>query len=341
MNDPRMDATATLLRDGMVLIAGGGPSQPVDGMSALASAELYDPTTGKFTPTGSMTTARTDATATLLPDGRVLIAGGYGCRNTKTCSPDVATVANGGGSLASAELYDPTTGKFTPTGSMYTPRDDATATLLPDGRVLLLNGGSRLAEFYDPTSGKFTRAGSLLNFYGHATVTLLPNGKVLVVGQVDSGPGAELFDPASAKSTSISLALPPVIPTDNGAPETATLLKDGRVLLCVYDYLVTFDPATGSFTMSGSISEPSQWAGPTATLLPDGRVLFEGGRDPSGAAVGLAGVYDPASGFHMIGSMIEARSDQTATPLSDGTVLIVGGIGDGQEASSSAELLKP
>ncbi len=132
-----------------------------------------------------------------------------------------------------------------------------------------------------------------------------------------------------------------MIPTTWGAPDTATLLKDGRVLLSAYDYLVTFDPATNSVTMSGSISPPLAWSASTATPLPDGRVLFEGGRDLSGAAVRLAGVFDPANGFHMIGSMIEARSDQTATLLPDGTVLIAGGIGDGQEAFSSAELFKP
>jgi Galactose oxidase, central domain len=112
MHGARVDATATFLQDGKVLIAGGSPDQVLT-EPVLASAELYDPTTGEFTPTGSMATARTDATATLLPDGRVLIAGGWGCPNTRMCSPD--DTASGGGALASAELYDPATGKFSRT----------------------------------------------------------------------------------------------------------------------------------------------------------------------------------------------------------------------------------
>ncbi len=242
MHDARMDATATLLRDGKVLIAGGGDVQTASFDEVVSSAELYDPSTGQFTPTGSMRTARSHATATLLADGRVLIAGGYGCLGKSGCTPGPVTA--GTDPLASAELYDPATGKFSPTGSMSVGRADASAILLPDGRVLMLNGGETRAEMYDPATGKFTLDGSLLNFYDSATATLLPNGKVLVIGGTIGGPDAELYDTASAKSTSISLSLPPVIPTADGVPDTATVLKDGRVLLCVDDYLVTYDPAT-------------------------------------------------------------------------------------------------
>jgi hypothetical protein len=172
MHGARMDATATLLQDGKVLIAGGSPDQVLT-QPVLASAELYDPTTGEFTPTGSMATARTDATATLLPDGRVLIAGGWGCPNRRMCSPD--DTASGGGALASAELYDPATGKFSRTGSMSEPRQGAAATLLPDGRVVMTAGGSQVVEVYDPATGKFSRAGSLLNFYVDLSVRSLPS----------------------------------------------------------------------------------------------------------------------------------------------------------------------
>jgi hypothetical protein len=133
--------TATLLPDGRVLIAGGND----DNYQPLASAELYDPQTGKFSPTGSMASAREGPTATLLLDGRVLIAGGWDINN------DIANLA-----LASAELYDPKTGKFSLTGSMITGRWLHTATLLPDGRVLIAGGDDAnsdalaSAELYQP-----------------------------------------------------------------------------------------------------------------------------------------------------------------------------------------------
>ena len=133
--------TATLLADGRVLVAGGYDAND----AALASAELYDPKTGTFSPTGSMATARGRHTATLLSDGRVLIAGG-----------GPASWTGAGAYLASAELYDPKTGTFSPTGSMATARDGHTATLLADGRVLIAGGddadghGARLGRAVRP-----------------------------------------------------------------------------------------------------------------------------------------------------------------------------------------------
>jgi hypothetical protein len=334
------------------------------GSTVLASAELYDPTTGKFTPTGSMLTARSDATATLLPDGRVLIAGGYGCV-TRRCRPDTE---HDEGPLASAELYDPATGKFTPTGSMSVTRTDAASLLLRDGRVLLVLGGSSLVELYDPATGKFTRNGSLQNHYieiiegaadtgSFSSAVLMPDDRVLVIGPTDGEPAAELLDPATGKSTPIGLAVPPgaveaarTAGYDAG-PDTAILLKDGRVLLCLIDYLVTYDPAAGSFTQLGSISGPAQWWGVSSTILADGRVLFAGGelREPQGSAdfaspiqaVDSAGVYDPASSYRAIVSMPGARIGHTATLLPDGTILVAGGTSDEENGLSSADLFRP
>jgi hypothetical protein len=140
--------TATLLSDGRVLIAGGATAGISVG-KILASAELYDPKTGTFSPTGSMITARGGQTATLLSDGRVLIAGGSDLRLIAGGS-DSPGDSLAGGSLASAELYDPTTGKFSPTGSMTTARVGQTATLLSDGRVLIAGGSDSSAELYQP-----------------------------------------------------------------------------------------------------------------------------------------------------------------------------------------------
>jgi hypothetical protein len=124
MKTPRGDHTAARLADGRVLMAGGSHDSEVGN---LAQAELYDPATGRFTATGSVATVRSDATATLLSDGRVLIAGGF--------HPGFPPSA-----IDSAELYDPTTGKFSPTGSMATARYGGTATRLSDGCVLIAGG---------------------------------------------------------------------------------------------------------------------------------------------------------------------------------------------------------
>ena len=221
MSVDRYGDTGTLLRDGGVLIVGGENLKS----GILASAELYDPSTGTFTATGSISTSRTGHTATLLPDGEVLIAGGY----------DAA-----GFSLASAELYDPTTGKFRLTGSMAVVRTNHTATLLRDGRVLIAGGfdasgapenAYSSAELYDPASGTFSPTGSMWVARTGQTATLLRNGQVLFTGSAVAGGGgtgkaeimAELYDPGTSSFS-------PTAGMDE-AHDTATGLSDGRVLL--------------------------------------------------------------------------------------------------------------
>lgn len=115
--------TATLLQNGQVLVAGGTDYNG----SLLSEADIYDPGTGTFAATGSLIAARYLATASLLPDGKVLIAGG-------------ADVNNPDNSVATAERYDPATGTFTAAASMATQRQEATATVLPGGRVLVAGG---------------------------------------------------------------------------------------------------------------------------------------------------------------------------------------------------------
>ncbi len=146
---PRFSQTATLLPNGKVLIAGGMERNG----KYDASAELYDPHTGVFTPTATMESARSCHTATLLPNGKVLIAGGSDGTGTN---------------LASAELYDPATERFAPTGNLTGPRCGAAAVLLKSGKVLLVGGDGaheydRLtsAELYDPATGRFTATGSM------------------------------------------------------------------------------------------------------------------------------------------------------------------------------------
>ena len=172
----RLSQTATLLPDGKVLIAGGCCA----GTAGLATAELYDPSTAKFSPTGAMTAGRYYHTATPLPDGRVLIAGGWG--------------------LDSAELYNPATGTFSATGSMTATRYYDTATLLPGGKVLVVGGALSpdSADVYDPKAGTFSPTGSLIAARSRHTATLLSNGTVLIAGGIGtsgSSAPAELYRP--------------------------------------------------------------------------------------------------------------------------------------------------
>ena len=348
MHTARIYATATLLHNGRVLMAGGSNTIGSGG-AVFASAELYDPATGKFIPTGSMTVGRANHTATLLTDGRVLIAGGWTCTD-KTCAHvDAAT---------SAELYDPATGRFSPTGSMTTPRAQGTATPLSDGRVLLAQGGmgtSQMAELYDPKSGKFARTGKETGF-DYPTATLLPNGKVLVTGEMGSGEiRAELYNEATGKFTMTSISLSPGVAhsaqykgqvVERARPSQVTVLKDGRVLLFEGGYLETYDPATGVCADAGFISPGGRWLGATATLLSEGRVLFQGGallNDPDTDYVktNSAVVYNPSGGPEVIGQTFAARYNQTATLLPSGSVLIVGGEDNNGKPLASAELFRP
>jgi hypothetical protein len=340
MGTARYFHTATLLsmkfpHGGDVLVTGG-----VDGNNnSVASAELFDPASGTFTPTGSMAVARSSHTATLLNDGRVLVLGG---------------------GYATAELFDPANGSFTFTGSMGTARSGETATLLNDGRVLVTGGSSTggytaTAELFDPAKGTFTPTGSMGTVrWGH-TATLLNDGMVLVTGGIGSGVGnngylatAERFDPASGTFT----------PTGSMKSKRwwhrAVLLSDGRVLVTggvdVFRTVIAsaelFDPPSGTFTPTGSMANMRRIH--TATLLNDGRVLITGGEYfvNMGAILSLATdeLFDSAvDGFPPTASMETARAGQTATLLNDGTVLVTGGIDwTAQSATviSSADLFR-
>jgi hypothetical protein len=205
--------TATLLDDGRVLVVGAEPS----GM-----AEIYDPQTGTFTLTGSLSTARAGPTATRLVDGRVLIVGGGG---------------EGSAALASAEIYDPDTGTFTPTGPMATARWGHAVAPLPDGRVLVVGGGGRVlvggsddagdpsveatAEIYDPLTGRFTQAPAPTTSRLAATAVSLTDGRVLVLGYYAgnvSGLGAvsksaEIFTLAPVERPVGCCAENPIVPS--------------------------------------------------------------------------------------------------------------------------------
>ncbi|HTB85856.1 MAG TPA: kelch repeat-containing protein [Candidatus Sulfotelmatobacter sp.] len=160
--------TATLLPNSLVLASGGWGVG--NGAVPLTSCELYNPATGTWTNTGSLTNARYAHTATLLPNGMDLVSGGY----------------NGKVRLTSCELYNPATGIWTNTGSLNAARSNHTATRLPNGLVLVAGGYGNApltsCELYNPTNGTWTTAGSLNTARAVHTATLLPSGLVLVSG---------------------------------------------------------------------------------------------------------------------------------------------------------------
>jgi hypothetical protein len=219
----RESHTATLLRDGRVLVAGGARPKGIS-WEALPFAEIYDPGTGTFSATSNMNEARYAHTATLLADGRVLITGGWNTGNLTTAGDTPLLM---GRNLASAEIYDPVTASFTLTGSMSFERSFHTATLLLDGQVLV-TGYPAIAEVYDPATGSFQSVGAMATPRTFHTATLLTNGTVLVVGgfaQSGALSSAELYDPAAGSFTRTA---------DLNAGRlwhTATLLSDGSVLV--------------------------------------------------------------------------------------------------------------
>lgn len=324
---------------------------------------------GRVEPTGSMTAVRAAHTATLLPNGKVLITGG---------------MAREGTFLASAELYDPATGRFTATDSMHTARVGHSAILLRDARVLVVSGGRGtnrdLAEIYDVATGHWSDAGQVPGGF----MTRLNDGSLLF-GSGDERPShlrsTKTYDPAAEKFA----------PAGDMSAELfgpATLLRDGRVLVAggedgsrMFADAQIYNPASRVWTHTGALQVARDKH--AATLLPDGRVLITGGADkrgwrgqmtstevydpstgrfgtgpsmtaarfklhasvaalPSGQVLVAGGsttveIYDPASGAFSAaaGALDEPRFFSTATPLADGSVLIVGGYNKGTIASTA------
>lgn len=290
-----------------------------------------------FKATGSMGTARQWHTATLLANGKVLVAGG---------------LDTGGGPTATAELYDPTSGTFAPTtGDMTTPRSSHEATLLSNGNVLVTGGGSDTAELFDPASGTFTATtGKMSSVRISHTSTLLTGGKVLVTGGFDGTIApiatAELFDPISGTFTPTTGNM-----TTARAYHTATVLTSGKVLLTggldVTNTPVStaelFDPAAGTFaSTTGNMGAVRAYH--TATRLPaSGKVLVAGGVDTTNSPVTTADVFDPTAGTFAptTSNLGIARARHAATLLNDGTVLVTGGTNSSGIALGDAELFDP
>jgi uncharacterized protein (TIGR03437 family) len=339
LNNARSDHTATLLVNGQVLFAGG-----LDGSnSATVSVELYEYAAAAWSLTknaaGATTRlglARADHTATLLPNGKVLVAGGYALSTSVT-------------TLNSCELYDPASGIWTPTGSLNVARAVHTATLLANGKVLVVGGqllnpnGSAAgllssAELYDPITGQWTLAADSDVPSRRHTATLLPNGRVLVVGGVGtdgrSNTRVQLYDPAT-DTWSNAAALSPA-----RSFHSATLLPTGEVFIfggmdstnAILRTGAIFNATSGSWTLlTFTNPTPAFRYLHKATLLPNGKIFISGGIGGTNTsnlnnALGLAEIYNISTRrFEAGGVTIGSRAEHTATLLPNGKVLIVGG----------------
>jgi N-acetylneuraminic acid mutarotase len=288
LNAPRASHTATLLTNGTVLIA-GGYNMSGGNVVLSASAELYDPVAGTFTTTGSLVAGAVNPTATLLANGKVLIAGGSDANVN---------------ALSIAELYDPSTGTFAAAGSLNVSRTFDTATLLANGKVLIAGGydqnGNNVAsaELYDPVAGSFATISAMNTArFGH-TATLLNSGQVLLAGGLDQNintlASAELYDPVAGTFT-LTGSL-----SESRCQPTATLLNDGQVLFVggtdqwvIVADAELYDPVAGTFTATGNPTVARYMQ--TATLLNNGTVLVAGGSSANSTVFSSAELYQPTT----------------------------------------------
>lgn len=348
---PRGSHAAVLLNNGKVLLTGGTNSTGL-----LNSAELFDPAIQSFMPVGSMAVVRVNHTMTLLGNGQVLVVG-----------------AN---SSSGVELFDPAAAAFVLTGRLSNARREHTATLLQNGKVLIAGGFSEdinanpqtslaTCELYDPSGGTFALTGSLGSARQDHSAAMLQNGKVLITGghftSFPSGGGgtagpaisaAEIYDPANGSFAAAGAMIVARF------WHSSTTLKDGRILIAggedvgspitIFNSAEIYDPSKNTFTAVGSMSTPRAFH--TASLLSDGTVLIAGGISgltplPTGGFVGVftssAEIFDPSSNtFKAIPNMTISRAQQTATVLANGQVLVAGGGTSGGATAASAEIFK-
>ncbi len=327
--------------DGRIIVVGGAYSGTV--ITNLTSAELYDPATGLWTPAGTLASGRQNHTATLLPGGNVLVAGGF---NLLT------------GRVAGVEIFNPSLGSWLATNSMANPHESHTATLLTNGQLLVAGGVYPeylpSVELYNPSAGTWKTTNSLLSARDSHTATLLTNGQVLVAGGYNYNMGgsaisnAEVFNPINGNWTAAGAL--------NGtrAGHAAVLLSNGQVLaiggfynnglLPPYGGLLSsaelYNPATGQWTNTGSLQVARDSF--KATLLTNGTVLVTGGNDQNENTLASAELFDPGTGnwTALSNQMASARIGHTATLLGNGKVLVAGGA-NSSGTLSSAELFDP
>ena len=289
MNVARVSAQAVLLANGTVLTMGGCINNDCLG-STTATAEIYNPSNGTWTTTGSMVKGRAEFVAALLPNGKVLVAGGCTAYNANGCT-SVTTAA---------EVYNPATGKWSSTGALRAARMSMTATLLPNGKVLVAGGQTAASdalgssELYDPVAKTFSLTGKLITPRSGHTATLLGNGRVLMAG------GENVNGISIAKAE-------------------------------------LYNPASGTYAATGNM--PATRQEHTAAMLSNGSVLVSGGNRVtlnSTTVLATCAIYNPGNGtWTTTSSLKNARVDHTSTVLANGHVLDAGGDNANNELSSA------
>lgn len=308
----RWGHAATLLTNGLVLIAGGriANNDTTSQWANTNNCELYNPATGSSTLTGPMNDSHFAGAAMMLTNGQVLIVGGEN---------------NGQYPIAGAELYDSSSGAWTITGSLQQRRTSFAGTMLPDGKVLVVGGYDgggagdlASAEIYDPHTEIWTNAAPMNFAADSQTATLLPDGTVLVAGGSNNGSltNAILYNPANNTWTNTGSL------NDARAGHVATLLPGGKVLVVGGggNSAEIYDPTAGTWTLVASMNDGRSY--PSATLLPNGQVLVLGG-DPSQTSAEL---YNPTNNtWTYTGPLNVGRVFHTATLVAGGQVVVAGG----------------
>lgn len=340
MGTVRTGPAVVKLADGRVLVAGGVDDS--DPPVYLASAEIYDPATGAFTPTGSMGTGRIDPDVNLLASGKVLISGG---------GVDAFTATN------TAELYDPATGTFSPTASMAVARIGSSSTVLSDGRVLVAGGASGTfnspvasSTLYNPDggidhTGSFTGGVPMLTARSNASMVRLPEDRVLIAGGQNTFmnyyTSAEIWTPTTTNVATGSMSVAHV-------KGVTSLLPNGKVLIAggiESDTSITavaelYNPVSGTFSTTDPLSQAKDFM--AGASLADGRVLVAGGLGSANEHLTSSEIYDPASGtFGPSGNLPTPRWGGQAVTLDNGRVLVLAGLNAANDPLSSADLFYP
>lgn len=338
MHTARASHTATILPNGLVLVAGGTG----DANNALALSELYNSASGTWSSTGDMHTARVSARAVLLPNGTVLTMGG--------CIVNDCL----GSTTKSAETYNSATGKWSVTGAMRTARAEFVAVLLSTGKVLVAGGCTSYgaagciavttaAELYNPATGTWSSTGAMRAARMAMTATALINGKALIAGgqtaASDALGSSELYNPMTGTFTLTARLITP------RSGHTATLLKSGMVLMAGGENVngisiskaELYNATTGLYAATGNM--PSNRQEHVAVLQSTGSVLVIGGNNVNSTTttpLASCAIYNPMTGtWTAASSMKNTRADHTATLLHNGHVLAAGGDNNSGELSSA------